>query len=214
MSNGKSIIVDISRCIGCRGCQVACKQWNELPATHTEQTGSYQNPPSMNGDTYKVLRFIEGKTEEKKLFWSFVSDMCHHCVDAPCAFSVDDGVIEVDEETGAVVFTDKTVIEDYDAVFGACPYGIPQKNERLGLLTKCTMCNDRIKEGLLPACVLACSTGAMLFGNRDEMLRIAEERVAKLKKTYPKAHAIYPDEVRVIFIVTDSDDVYGHLAGY
>lgn len=54
MSDGKTILVDVSRCTGCRGCQVACKQWNELPATDTVQTGSYQNPPDMNGDTYKI----------------------------------------------------------------------------------------------------------------------------------------------------------------
>ena len=60
MSDGKTILVDVSRCTGCRGCQVACKQWNELPATDTVQTGSYQNPPDMNGDTYKIVRFREG----------------------------------------------------------------------------------------------------------------------------------------------------------
>ena len=61
MSDGKTILVDVSRCTGCRGCQVACKQWNELPATDTVQTGSYQNPPDMNGDTYKIVRFREGR---------------------------------------------------------------------------------------------------------------------------------------------------------
>ena len=61
MSDGKTILVDVSRCTGCRGCQVACKQWNELPATDTVQTGSYQNPPDMNGDTYKIVRFSEGR---------------------------------------------------------------------------------------------------------------------------------------------------------
>ena len=66
MSDGKTILVDVSRCTGCRGCQVACKQWNELPATDTVQTGSYQNPPDMNGDTYKIVRFSEGRHENGK----------------------------------------------------------------------------------------------------------------------------------------------------
>ena len=66
MSDGKTILVDVSRCTGCRGCQVACKQWNELPATDTVQTGSYQNPPDMNGDTYKIVRFREGRHEKRQ----------------------------------------------------------------------------------------------------------------------------------------------------
>ena len=65
MSDGKTILVDVSRCTGCRGCQVACKQWNELPATDTVQTGSYQNPPDMNGDTYKIVRFREDHRRER-----------------------------------------------------------------------------------------------------------------------------------------------------
>ena len=74
MSDGKTILVDVSRCTGCRGCQVACKQWNELPATDTVQTGSYQNPPDMNGDTYKIVRFREGRHENGKPYWNFSHD--------------------------------------------------------------------------------------------------------------------------------------------
>ena len=68
--------VDTSRCIKCWACQVACKQWNELPATDTVQTGSYQNPPDMNGDTYKIVRFREGRHENGKPYWNFFTDMC------------------------------------------------------------------------------------------------------------------------------------------
>ena len=214
MSNGKSILIDVSRCTGCRGCQVACKQWNELPATHTVQSGSYQNPPDMNGDTYKVVRFFEGRTKEAKPYWNFVSDMCRHCIDAPCAFAVDDGVITIEPDSGAVVFTDKTTADNYDAAFGACPYAIPHINEKKGLLTKCTMCYDRIEDGKLPACVLSCPTGCMVFGDRDEILEMVEKRVKELKKKYPNAHALHPEEVRVIYILTDTDDKFGTVAGY
>lgn len=212
MSNGKSILIDVSRCTGCRGCQVACKQWNELPATKTVQSGSYQNPPNMDGDTYKIVRFFEGKTAENKPYWNFVSDMCRHCIDAPCAFATEEGVI-VTKQSGAVIFTDTITLDDYDAVYGACPYGIPQQNEQKGLLTKCTMCYGRIEEGQLPSCVLSCPTGAMIFGDRDDILKMAETRVAELKKEYPNAHTLYPDEVRVIYILTDTDDKFGTIAG-
>ena len=213
MSNGKSILVDVSRCTGCRGCQIACKQWNELPGTKTVQSGTYQNPPNMGGDTYKVVRFFEGKDENAKTYWRFVSDMCRHCIDAPCAFAVDEGVI-VTKESGAVVFTDKTVVDDYDAVFGACPYAIPHENKKTGLLTKCTMCYDRIEDGKLPACVLSCPTGCMEFGDRDDILKKVEKRVTELKKKYPNAHALHPEDVRVIYILTDADDKFGTVSGY
>lgn len=211
MANGKSILVDVSRCTGCRGCQIACKQWNNLPATPTEQTGTYQNPPDMNGDTYKVVRFAEGRTEEGKPYWNFFSDMCRHCVDAPCSFAVDEGLIIHDKETGAVVFTDKLTIDNLDAVFGACPYGIPKANERTGLVTKCTMCLDRQEAGQLPSCVLSCPTGTMVYGERDEILALTEKRVNALKKEFPKAHALYPEGLRVIYILTDDDDKYGNI---
>lgn len=214
MSNGKSILIDVSRCTGCRGCQVACKQWNELPATKTVQSGSYQNPPDMNGDTYKTVRFFEGKTEQKKPYWHFVSDMCRHCVDAPCAFAAEEGAIITKSESGAVVFTNALTLDDYDAVFGACPYAIPHQNEQKATLTKCTMCYGRIEEGKLPACVLSCPTNAMVFGDRDEILKMAEKRVEELKKEFPNAHALHPDEVRVIYILTDTDDKFGTVSGY
>ncbi len=214
MSNGKSILIDVSRCTGCRGCQVACKQWNELPATHTVQSGSYQNPPNMNGDTYKTVRFYEGRTEEGKPYWNFASDMCRHCMDAPCAVAADEGVVTIVPETGAVVFTDKTTLDSYDQVYGACPYEIPQQNEKKGLVTKCTMCSDRIAEGQIPACVLSCPTGAMQFGDRDDILKKIEKRVVELKKEFPNAHALHADTTRVIYILTDADDKFGFLSGY
>ena len=108
MSDGKTILVDVSRCTGCRGCQVACKQWNELPATDTVQTGSYQNPPDMNGDTYKIVRFREGRHENGKPYWNFFTDMCRHCVNPPCVLAADEGTMIHDEATGAVVYTEKT----------------------------------------------------------------------------------------------------------
>lgn len=213
MSNGKSILIDVSRCTGCRGCQVACKQWNNLPATKTTQTGTYQNPPDMDGDTYKVVRFAEGNNDKGQPYWNFFSDMCRHCVDAPCAFAAPEGLIIHDDVTGAVVFTKELTIDNFDAVYGSCPYGVPKANEVTGLITKCTMCIDRLLEGKLPSCVLSCPTNAIVFGERDEILALAEERVNALKKDFPKAHALYPDEVRVVYVLTDDDTAYGEIAG-
>jgi len=209
MSNGKSILVDTSLCTACRGCQVACKQWNNLPGTKTKQVGTYQNPQDFSSDTWKVVRFAEGKKEDGKPFWYFFTDMCRHCIQPPCKLSIEmvvkDAVIQ-DEATGAVVYNEKTKKMPFKDVL--CPYGIPQQNPKTKVLAKCTMCFDRITNGMVPACVKSCPTGAMVFGDRNEILEKAQKRVADLKKTCPKAMAINPDDVRVIFIVTDDPKKY------
>lgn len=209
MSNGKSILVDTSLCTACRGCQVACKQWNNLPGTKTKQVGTYQNPQDFSSNTWKVVRFADGKKEDGKPYWYFFTDMCRHCIMPPCKLSIDmtikDAVIQ-DEATGAVVYMEKTKKMPFKDVM--CPYGIPQQNPKTKVLVKCTMCFDRIKNGMIPACVKSCPTGAMVFGDRNEILDKAQKRVADLKKTYPKAMAINPDDVRVIFIVTDDPKKY------
>ena len=213
MSDGKTILVDVSRCTGCRGCQVACKQWNELPATDTMQTGSYQNPPDMNGDTYKIVRFREGRHENGKPYWNFFTDMCRHCVNPPCVLAADEGTMIHDEATGAVVYTEKTAENDFDVLLDACPYRIPRKNEKTGAIVKCTMCIDRISAGGIPACVQSCPTGAMRFGERAAMLELAHKRVEELKKEFPKVHAVDPDDVRVIYVITDDPDKYAEHVG-
>jgi len=119
--------------------------------------------------------------------------------------TVKDAVIQ-DEATGAVVYNDKTKKVSFADVL--CPYNIPRQNPKTKVLAKCTMCFDRITNGMLPACVKSCPTGAMVFGERKEILGMAEKRVAELKKIYPKAMAINPDDVRVIFIVTDDPKKY------
>jgi len=209
MSNGKSILVDTSLCTACRGCQVACKQWNGLPGTKTKQVGTYQNPQDFSSDTWKVVRFADGKKEDGKPYWYFFTDMCRHCIQPPCKLSIDmtvkDAVIQ-DEDTGAVVYTEKTKKIPFKDVL--CPYGIPQQYPKTKVLVKCTMCFDRIKNGMIPACVKSCPTGSMVFGDRDKILEMAKKRVADLKKTYPKATAINSDDVRVIFIVTDDPKKY------
>jgi len=213
MSNGKSILVDTSLCTGCRGCQVACKQWNNLPGTKTKQIGTYQNPQDFSFETWKVVRFADGRQDDGKPYWYFFSDMCRHCIEPPCKISIEmtvkDAVIQ-DQATGAVVYTEKTKQVQFKDVM--CPYGIPKQNPKTKVLTKCTMCIDRIKNGLIPACVKACPTGAVVFGDRDKILDMAAKRVTELKKTYPKAMAINPDEVRVIYIVTDNPRKYWKFA--
>jgi formate dehydrogenase iron-sulfur subunit len=217
MADGKSIMVDTSKCTACRGCQVACKQWNGLPGTKTKQLGSYQNPQDLSADTWKLVRFAEGRKEEGKPYWYFFSDQCRHCLEPPCLNAIQgyapDGGMQ-DEATGAVIYTEKSKIAPLEEVRSECPYNIPRQNPKTKVFVKCTMCLDRIKNDLPPACVKSCPTGAMVFGERNEILNMTTKRVAELKQTYPKAMALNPNDVRVIYIVTDDPRKYSeHAAG-
>lgn len=213
MAKGKSILVDTSKCTACRGCQVACKQWKGLPGTKTKQTGTYQNPPDLSPQTLKLVRFSEGLKENGKPYWYFFSEQCRHCVEPPCVDAIgDDAAASKDEATGAVLFTEKSKNAPFEDVSSACPYNIPRQDEKTRVLVKCDLCLDRITNNRLPSCVLSCPTGAMVFGERDVILDQAGKRVEELKKTHPKAMALNPEEVRVIYIVTDDPTKYHEFA--
>lgn len=215
MASGKSIMVDTSRCTACRGCQIACKQWNMLPGTKTKQTGTYQNPPDVSAETWKVVRFAEGVKENGKPYWYFFSEQCRHCLEPPCVDTIkgytDAGALK-DEKTGAVIFKPQSKEAPFEEVRTSCPYNIPRQDAKTKALAKCTMCIDRITNNMLPACVQSCPTNALVFGERDAIVDMVKKRVEELKKTYPKAKALNTDEVRVIYIVTDDPKKYHEFA--
>jgi len=206
---GKSIFIDTTRCTACRGCQIACKNWNRNGASATRNTGSHQNPPDLDGNTFKVVRFSEVETDGK-VCWYFFPDQCRHCLEPPCKDAaegyVPNSVIQ-DKATGAVVYTEKMKEAPFDEVKSSCPYNIPRLNG-MAQPVKCTMCIDRISNGLKPACVRTCPTSAMNFGERDEILQMARERLAAIKEKYPKAQLLDADQVRVIYLVTDDPVKY------
>lgn len=204
----KAFLIDTSKCIACRACQVACKQWNGLPAEKTENRGSYQNPPDLSAVTWTLVKMNEVESGGK-LKWLFFKDQCRHCVDPPCMDSASvPGSMYKDAETGAVIYTEKSKYEDIEEIF--CPYGIPRQDKNTGQLFKCTMCVDRVKNGLLPACVKACPTGAMNFGDRGEMEALAKQRLAEAKAKYPKAFLVDDmDIVSVFYLLTDEEELYG-----
>ncbi|WP_316896810.1 4Fe-4S dicluster domain-containing protein [Pseudodesulfovibrio indicus] len=211
----KSILIDTSRCTACRGCQIACKEWNELPANKTYQVGwgSHQNPKDLNPNNYKLVRFSEN-LDNGVVRWNFFPDQCRHCEVPPCKEVGDvylDEAIVKDEKTGAVIFTEKTAkfsADEAEQVREACPYDIPRRNDKTGLLSKCTMCNERIHAGMPPACVKSCPTGAMNFGDRADMLKLGEQRLAVLKKQWPGAMLADPEDVNVIFLLIDKPEHY------
>ena len=210
----KAFFIDTSRCTACRGCQVACKEWYELPANDTRQTGSHQNPPDLNPFNYKVVRFSEHLDENGVVKWFFVSDQCRHCLDPPCysvAMDFAEGAVIHDKKTGAVVYNEKTMqipLEGFEEIRESCPYNIPRRNPETGLMSKCTMCHERVVRGLLPVCVQVCPTGAMNFGERKDMLVLAEKRLKEVQREHPAAMLVDPDKVRVIFLLTEIPEYY------
>jgi len=212
MSEGYSILVDTSKCTACRGCQMACKQWNQLPATATKNWGSYQNPQDLSADTWKVVRFADGLNGNGKVYWHFFTDQCRHCLAPGCMGAAEKEEIVQDDKTGAVLFTPKTKGLDFKATLEGCPYNIPRQNPKTKVLFKCTMCFDRISNNQIPACVKSCPTGTMVFGERDKILEMAKKRVEELKESHPKAAALNADDVRVIFVVKDDPKKYYQYA--
>jgi formate dehydrogenase iron-sulfur subunit len=203
----KTFLVDTTVCTACRGCQAACKQWQGNPGVKTVNYGSYQNPADLSFDTYKLVRMNE-VVVDGKLQWLFFPDQCRHCYDAPCEeAAADEAAIFTDEATGTVIYTAETKRLDAEEIRESCPYDIPRKGPD-GTLAKCDMCLDRITNGLLPACVKACPTGAMSFGGRDEMMALAKKRLTALQKKMPKAALIDADYVKVIYLLAFGPNLY------
>jgi len=206
---GKTFFVDTTLCTACRGCQVACKNWNRNGTVPTKNTGSHQNPPDLDGTTFKLVRFSEVETEGK-VAWYFFADQCRHCLIPPCKDTMEghlpDACVQ-DEATGAVVYLEQSKQVPFEEVRESCPYDIPRKAAD-GRIVKCTMCIDRVSNGLKPACVHVCPTGAMNFGDRDEMLKLAKEHLEQVKGRYPKAQLIDANEVRVVYLVVDDPRKY------
>jgi formate dehydrogenase iron-sulfur subunit len=212
----KSFFIDTTKCTACRGCQIACKQWNKNPGTKTLQRGTHQNPADLSASTFKLVRFNEIEVQGGEPKWYFFPDQCRHCMSPPCKEVADGkakGAIIHDEKTGAVIFNPKVKMkpEDFKEVREACPYDIPRISGA-GIMAKCTMCFDRIKEGMLPACVKTCPTGAMSFGDRKEILEKANKRLAAVKGTFKDAMLANPDDVRVIFLIVDDPKKYHKFA--
>ncbi len=213
----KVVFVDTSRCTACRGCQVACKEWHELPANDTRQTGSHQNPPDLNPYNYKVVRFSE-HLDGDTVRWYFFPDQCRHCEEPPCKMEADEhvkGAVVRDGKTGAVIFTPKSKklsAAAFEKVRKFCPYNVPRRNPDTGAMVKCSMCNERVVRGMPPACVKVCPTGTMNFGERTDMLALAKKRLQELKAKHPKARLVDPDSVNVIYLLIDEPARYYEYA--
>ncbi|WP_342785622.1 4Fe-4S dicluster domain-containing protein [Thermofilum sp.] len=193
----KAIMYDSTKCIGCRACQVACKRWNDLPAEKTSLSPDWTNPPDLSPVTWNYIRFV-GKNGENGFEWHFVSVRCMHCVDPPCARACPVGAITKYEEGPVVINQEKCIGCRY--CVAVCPFEVPRYDKATGKVYKCHMCYDRIKEGLEPACVATCPTGALSFGDRETLLSRARERASTVNGYLYGADEI--EKGTSVFIVT------------
>lgn len=198
------MLIDTSKCIACRSCQVACKQWHSHPAEKTYCRGNYQNPPDLSPVTWTLVRFSEHTEYEyggpAKINWLFAKDQCRHCIEPPCmsACPIPGAITKYDN--GAVVINSKRC-DGCKVCVPACPYQIPRYDWTTGKVAKCIWCIDRITNNLQPLCAKACPTGTLKFGERKDIIAIAEARQkALMDRGYRKANIVGRRRFNVIYI--------------
>jgi len=183
-----AMLNDSTKCMACRGCQTACKQWNNLPAQPTRFTGSYENPPSLSPVTWTRIMFREHENEGKTR-WLFTKMHCMHCQDAPCVDVCPSGAMHKTDRGTVKVDAQKCISCNY--CVANCPFLVAQYDKSMGVARKCTFCYDRVTHGMQPACAATCPTEAIVFGERGEIVRKAQERVRELKARGVRGARVY-----------------------
>ncbi len=223
----KAILYDATRCTACRGCQVACKQWNENdesipepPATWTRTVnrGSYENPPDLSPQTWLKMEFREVETGDR-VRWLFSRRACMHCTDAGCVKVCPNGSL-YHHELGFVAYN-KDTCTGCGYCIDACPFKVPRSDRNLvtgaAKMDKCTFCTtfglDRIAEGYEPACVKTCPPSALEYGDRNTLVAEGRKRVAALQAKGHKNSYLYGDKelggLHVMYVLDDHPEVYG-----
>jgi formate dehydrogenase beta subunit len=202
-------LIDTTRCTACRGCQVACKQWNELPGLRTKNLGTYQNPPDLQWNTWTLIRFQEYVNTKGEFKWMFRKDGCMHCTDAACVKVCPSGALS-QTDFGTVGLKKHLCIGCKNCI-AACPFEIPRYNKATDKASKCDLCLTRIQSNRRPACVKSCPTGALSIGPKEQMLKAAYERV----KTLGDEANVYGDNfvggTHVVYVLSEKPAAYDKL---
>jgi len=209
-------LIDISKCIGCKACQVACMEWNDLRDEIGTNAGTYDNPRDLTAQSWTVMRFSEVEVEQGRLEWLIRKDGCMHCDDPGCLKGCPAPGAIVQYRNGIVDFHEEHCIGCGYCIAG-CPFDIPRLSKKDSKVYKCTLCSDRVAVGMEPACIKTCPTGALVFGTKGDMIRHAEERIADLKERgYANAALYNPEGVggtHVMYVLQHGDrpELYANL---
>jgi len=203
-------LVDTSTCIGCKACEVACQEWNDLPPETTVQMGTYQTLPDLTSNFWN----LKEHEDDSGLHWLMRKDQCMHCAEPGCLVACPAPGAIVQYTNGIVDFQQDQCIGCGYCMTG-CPFNVPKFSPKTRRVYKCTMCVDRVSVGLQPACVKACPTSCLQFGTKEAMLEVANTRVEQLKANGLTQAAVYdPPGVGGTSVVTvlaygDQPELYG-----
>jgi formate dehydrogenase iron-sulfur subunit len=208
---------DTSVCIGCKACEVACKQWNAVPEDGLDLLGmSYDNTGGLGASTWRHVAFIEQTVADPNdgMRWLMASDVCKHCTHAACLDVCPTGSL-FRTEFGTVV-VQEDICNGCGYCVSACPYGVIERRETDGRAFKCTLCYDRLRGDQMPACAQACPTESIQFGPLDELHERAQRRLEQLHENGTSEARLYGHDPSdgvggdgAFFLLLDSPEVYG-----
>src|SRR5438128_615874 len=204
MAKAVGFFTDVTVCIGCKACEVACKEWNQLPGNPPEFRDSFDNTGQLDGQNWRHVKFIE-KTRPAApggVAWTMMSDVCKHCTHASCMdVCPTNAIIRTEFDT---VYIQPDVCNGCRDCIAACPYDVIGIDEDRGVVQKCTLCYDRLQGNMEPACAKACPTDSIMFATVEELRATAHKRVDEL-------HAQGVTEAR---LYGEDDKVYGGLNAF
>src|SRR5437660_6697876 len=215
-----AFLTDSTLCIGCKACEVACKEWNGVGEDGLDWSGfSYDNTGSVGASTWRHVKFVEqtpepgfGGNAPEMNSWAFSSDVCKHCENAGCLEACPTGsIVRTEFET---VYVQPDICNGCGYCVVGCPFGVIDRRPTDGRAFKCTFCYDRQKAGLQPACATACPTGSIAFGVLEDLRQRAQERVSELARRGIDDAVIYDPRdtsvngIHALFIVRGNPRAY------
>ena len=200
-------LVDVSRCIGCKACQAACMEWNDLRDRVGGNVGLYVNPPDLSDQSWCLMRFTEEQIDGN-LQWLILKDGCLHCADPGCLRACPAPGAILQYANGVVDFQEEFCIGCGYCISG-CPFNIPRLRREDSKVYKCTLCSDRIAVGLEPSCIKTSPTQALSFGSKEDMLDLGHHRLADLNERGFKKAVVYDppgvEGTHVFFVLPHGD---------
>lgn len=201
-------LIDVSTCIGCKACEVACQEWNDLVASENVPFfGSYQTLPDLDANFWNLIKFNEVERDDH-LMWNMTKYQCMHCTDPGCLIACPAPGAIVQYANGIVDFDQDQCIGCGLCITG-CPFDVPRVSTATGKVYKCTMCSDRVGAGLEPACIKACPTNCLHFGTKEQLVQIGNARVSDLNEEGYKNASLYDPEgvggTQVVYVLPHGD---------